>query len=717
MLKNINNSQRKKLPFYMWAIGLGIGSLLTVSEANAKYTLEEVVVTATKKASAESAQDVGIAITAVSGDAIENRFFKDLTDVANLAPNVQMAAAGTTPGTPSFFIRGMGLFSSIPSDEPAVGIIQDGIYLGVTAGSLTNLFDVESVEVLRGPQGTLFGRNVTGGAVVVNNRRPTEDTSGRISARVGSNGLYQLNGAIGGSLNDAQNVLGKITLGTQSNGDYFDNIAGPDRGEADAFYVRPIITIKPNDDLEITFIGEYNDFEGDGVVSAAQTQPNGLVLKDHQVSMNFDNQAEYQVKHLIADVDWEIGPGNLRVISGWRDVLVKGQIDADGTAVSFFHSAAPWVIDQEQLSTEVRYAMPLSDTAELTLGLYYFEQEIIYSESRDILDGAVLVGGGGVIDHNSLGAFAQTSVDLTDTLNLTVGARYTSEDKDAKIGSFGSCDAAGKNCNYDFKDGDSWSSVSGHVALKWAFMDDAHMYTSWTRSFRSGGYNLRNAQPSLPGPYDDEQVDAYEIGLKSDWLDKNLRLNIAAFYNEYSDLQRTIAFSDPALGSRQEKRNVADAVIQGFEIELTSFFSEDFRMELAYGYTNAEFKKSHANTPGISSLDFTTVDFANVPEVNGNITLAYNLPLAEGSLEFMSSTTYTDEQFSSDDNEISIDAYTVTDLSGTYTFPNQNLRLAAYIKNATDEAYSYFATPVGSYKVNWSLGLPRNYGLELSYSF
>lgn len=716
MNKN-NNYKKRTTPYHIRVIGIGLGSLLAISEANAKYTLEEVTVTATKKATTEKSQDVGIAITAISGDSIENRFFKNLTDVANLAPNVQMAAAGTTPGTPSFFIRGMGLFSSIPSDEPAVGIIQDGIYLGVTSGSLTNLFDVEAVEVLRGPQGTLFGRNVTGGAVVVNSRRPTEETSGRIAARIGSNGLYQLDGAIGGALNDNNTVLGKITLGTQSNGDYFDNIAGPDRGESDAFYVRPMLTFKPSEAMNITIIGEYNDFDGDGVVSSAQNQPNGLTLKDHQVSMNYDNKSEYRVKHLITDVDWSVGPGTLRIISGWRDVLVKGQIDADGTSVSFFHSADPWIVNQEQLSTEIRYAMPISDNTDLTFGLYYFEQDIDYSESRDILNGLSLVGGGGVINHNSQAAFVQATTNLTDKLSLTVGTRYSHEEKEAEIGSFGLCDPSGKNCNYDFQDTENWSSVSGHVGLKWAFSDDAHLYTSWTRSFRSGGYNLRNAQPSSPGPYDDEQVDAYELGLKSDLFDKSLRLNVAVFYNEYSDLQRTIAFSDPNLGSRQEKRNVADAVIQGVEIEVTSFITDNFRVEFSYGYTDAEFKKFTANTPGVSTLDFTTVEFANVPEINGNLTLAYNLQLAEGNMEFMSSTTYTDEQFSSDDNKVSIDSYTVTDISGAYIFPNQKLKLAAYIKNATDEEYSYFATPVGPYKVNWSLGLPRTYGVEMSYSF
>lgn len=714
-MKNPTHPTRRKTVLYTAL--LAFNAVIGAEASHAKYAMEEVVVTATKKASGELAQDVGIAVTAVSGDTIENRFMSDLTDVGNLAPNVQMSAAGTTPGTPSFFIRGMGIFSSIPSDEPAVGIIQDGIYLGVNSGSLTSLFDVESVEVLRGPQGTLFGRNVTGGAVVVNSRRPTEETSGRVAARIGSDGLYKVDGTIGGALNNENSVLGKVTMGYKSNDDYFDNLAGPDRGEGDAFYLRPILTFQPSDDLNITVIGEYNEFDGDGVVSAAQNQPNGLVLGDHEVSMDFDNQAEYETKHLIADVDWHVGPGDLRFIAGWRDTLVKGEIDADGTAEPFFRSANPWVVDQDQISAEVRYAMPVGDKSNVTTGLYYFDQDISYAEGRNILEGAVLVGGGGIIEHSSFGAFVQSEIYLTETLSLTLGTRYSLEDKEAKIGSFGFCDIAGENCTYDFEDSHDWDSLSGHLALKWAFREDAHVYTSWTRSFRSGGYNLRNTQPALPGPYDDEQIDAYEIGLKSDWLDNRVRLNVAVFYNEYSDLQRTIAVSDPNFGSRQEKRNVADAVIQGMEIELTTFLSDNFRVDMSYGFTDAEFKKSSAGGIGDAGLDYTTVDFANVPETNGNVTLAYNIPLESGSVELITSTTYTDEQFSSDDNEIVIDSYTVSDFTAAYLFPGEKLRLSAYVKNITDEAYSYFGTPVGAYKVNWVLGLPRTYGLEISYSY
>ena len=307
---------------------LHASELENAEDSSGGETIEKIVVSARKKAGTESIQEVPMAITAVSGDVIDKRFFADLTDVANIAPNVNLSPAGTTPGTANFFIRGMGVFGSIPSDETSVGVIQDGLYLGVNSGALTTLFDIESVEVLRGPQGTLFGRNVTGGAVVVNSRRPTEDTRAKVRARVGNYGQKSVDVAVGGALSADDNWLGRLVVGTQSNDDYFDNVNPnvPDRGEAETHFVRPSLTYVANEDLSITLIGEYNKFKGDGVISKNVSLLD--TLKDHEVDSDIDNKAEYTVKHLITDVDWTVGEGNIRVIAGWETLIDMVRTDS-----------------------------------------------------------------------------------------------------------------------------------------------------------------------------------------------------------------------------------------------------------------------------------------------------------------------------------------------------------------------------------------------------
>jgi iron complex outermembrane receptor protein len=690
---------------------LSIATLLVVQASYAQPILEEVVVTARKKASGEAVQDVPIAITAVSGDIIENRLFMDLTDVGSIAPNVQLSAVGTLPGTANFFIRGMGVFGSIPSDESAVGVFLDGIYLGVNSGAVTNLFDVESVEILRGPQGTLFGRNVTGGAVSVKSGRPTEEFEGKARVGAGNESQGWVDLALGGRL--SEKWLGKVAAGYRTNGDYFDNTTGPDRGEASSFYVRPTAVYNATDDLSVTFIGQYEEFDGDGVISKNVALTD--VLDDHQLATDLDGEAEYDVKHLIADVDWNVGDkGNVRIIAGWRETFTGAELDGDGQpkAVPKVHSNAPWAVYQEQTSLELRYNTPIMESSDLTVGVYYLDQDVTYEESRLLNLGYEtdkVVGAGAELDHSSWAIFGQSDIGLSEVLTLIVGARYTSEEKSAEIGSFGFCDDFGSNCDFDFVDDDGWSFVSGNTTLKWDMSDNSQSYVGWTRSFRSGGYNLRNTLPASPGPYDEEQVDAFEIGVKSDLLDGRMRVNAAIFHNEYSDLQRTIIIDDPNTGIRQEKANAADATIQGLEIELNAIITDSFRIDLSAGFIDAEYDSFKGGDP--------SNDLPNVPETNGNITLLYSHALGDGEIEARGAATYTDSQYGDVANspEIQLDSYTVVDGSLSYTFPGQSLRISLWGKNLTDEEYTNFA--LSGLNALWAIAPPRRYGVELNYAF
>lgn len=683
------------------------------SPKNSNTEFEVITVSARKKGSAESAQKVPIAVTAMNGEIIERRFVKDLTDVGNIAPNVKLTPVGSLPGTAGFFIRGMGVFSSIPSDESAVGVIVDGVYLGVNAGSLTNLFDVDAVEILRGPQGTLFGRNVTGGAVVVKNRRPSEELDFKVRARVGTDGERSVDFASGNTLSEG--ILGRVAAGYQTNGDYFENVAGPNRGEATSRYIRPSITFKPNENLDITFIAEYSDFEGDGVVSRNANSDLTGPLDDHQVISDLDSQAEYEIKQLISDVDWKLGDGTVKLIASWRSAEVGAELDADGTNLANFkvHSNDPWFIDQEQTSLELRYFTPIGEDAEITVGAFYFTQNIDYSESRTINTPAtpdfdIYQGAGGILDHSSWALFAQGDISLADSLTLTLGSRYTYEEKDADVASFGSCDDFGKNCDYDFSDKDDWSFISAYTGLEWAIAKDINAYTSWTRSFRSGGYNLRNTLPNSPGPYDEEQLDAYEIGFKTEWPEYAIRFNSSLFHNDYADLQRTIQTSGSS-GVIQTKLNAADATINGLELEFSILLLDGLRIDLSGGLLDAEYDRFEGGDVNLK--------LPNVPEKSANISITYNVFVGDAELEGRWSTTYTSSQAGDVANTaaIDLDAYTFSDASLAYLLPSGNTRVSLYVKNVTDEEYVNFA--LGGLNTYWGLSKPRQVGIEVSYQY
>lgn len=281
---------------------------------SAAKALEEVVITARKRGVAEKLQDVPVSASAINAAQIEAMFAEDLTDVGKTAPNVVLTPNGNFPSTANFFIRGMGLFSSIPSDEPAVGIFSDGMYLGVNLGANTDFFDLESIEILRGPQGTLFGRNVTGGAVVLRSARPTEELHYKVRGTLGNFDRRDLAVSIGGALDSDAKWLGKVAASYRNQDGFWDNIAVPgDRvGEMEVGTIKPIIVFQPSDNFQVTLITEYGKESSEGLQSRSLPyQFNPKKTMGHDQPADFDTEW----KNAIIEANWSVGPGELTSIS------------------------------------------------------------------------------------------------------------------------------------------------------------------------------------------------------------------------------------------------------------------------------------------------------------------------------------------------------------------------------------------------------------------
>ena len=530
--------------------------------------LEEVVTTASKKGVAEAAQDVAGAVSVLAGARLDALHFDDIEDLGYALPNVAFDGIGTGKGIANFSIRGMGVAGSIPSIDPTVGVFADGMYLGVNYGVIMDMLDLEAVEVLRGPQGLLFGRNVIGGAVLLRSRRPSGEPSAYASVRRATGPETRVAAATERSFADGA-LDARLAVGYRNDDGWFDNDApgGGPMGAEMAWAVRPILTFRLAEDLDITVILERGDSDGDGPASQNRHRFTGF---DFAIDEPGFSRVDW--RHIVIEAERRLGRGRIVNVFGARGVGHESLADIDSTTRPVFHLWA--LTDQQQVSNELRYSGRLRENVEVTLGGYAFGQKIRYRERR-VIRGAWGSPFGGDQRHGTAGVFANVDFHPGERWTISAGARYTVESKAVEIATAGTagCDAGSGRCVYDFEDGDTWRNVTPRFAVQRWFGNHTQVYAEYTRGFRSGGYNLRNTSPTAsPGPFDEEEQDAVEIGLKTELA--RLRVNLAAFRSQVRGLQRQVTRRDVAAGAIQVTANTADATIDGIEAEAIAALGE-----------------------------------------------------------------------------------------------------------------------------------------------
>jgi outer membrane receptor protein involved in Fe transport len=717
---------KKRIRLFNCVLGAALSlvawqALAADGEGLQRLLIEEILVTAQKKQKAESLQDVPVSISAFSEAQLENAFVVNLTDIGRMVPNVTLDPSGTFAASTAFFIRGMGISSSTPTD-PAVGIFQDGMYMGLSIGALTDTFDLESVEVLRGPQGTLFGRNVTGGAVLLRSARPTGEFGFKAQITAGDYGQADASVAVEGALTDT--LAAKIAILSKNHDGYFDNL-GPSSseiGSEESLTIRPMLEWRPTDALTVSLITEFGDVEADGVAAKLLDDKIGffdtpLPTGEFDLAQDYPATADIEWTNVIGDVVWELGSGTLTTILTYRDITARSGSDLDGSADSVFLLSNVSGADQDQQSFEMTYATLIGDSVELTSGLYYFQQDLSYQEGRNNFGTTTLAGAGkGVMDHTTAGFFSQADIALSDTWTLIIGGRYTTEDKDVRVANLGQCDVNANNCNFAFTDKKSWNNFMPKVGVSWKPADQLQFYGSWSQGVRSGGYDLRNSVGD-PGPYEEETVDSFEVGMKSDWLDNTMRLNVALFQNEYSDLQRA-TLNDQA---QQHTLNAAEAVIRGAEIELIVVPTSYFSINAGVGYTDAYFKSfDNFDLTGDSVADpvlAKKLDLNHVPKLTAYLNANYDWSLGDaGLISFRAGYSYRDKQAGNDANTFYIDAYGLYDASVTYQSDDGRYKLSLFGKNLSNEFYTTQGIDISVFRVEY-VAPPRTYGVKFDYLY
>ncbi|WP_271439878.1 TonB-dependent receptor [Pontixanthobacter luteolus] len=681
--------------------------------ASALDSFDVIVVTGTKTKDAEDVQDAPVAITAFNAESLEALKVRDVQSLTYSAPNVSLDQVGTSRGTANFSIRGLGINSSIPSIDPTVGVFVDGVYLGFNGGVVFDLFDLDSVEILRGPQGVLFGRNVTGGAVLLNTGNPTEEFQGKFRAAVdgpfvdgGRGGAnYTVSGVVSGPIVE-DTLLFKLGAYYNKDEGYFTNLFNnTNHGAAETKIFRGALEGRFGD---LTLTGKLDYFESDGDGPSGQNR--GLFSRD-TFDMSIDEEGFYANEIWTGSLtaELEVGPGTLTNIFGYREYSAVTQGDIDSLPIFGFHSGTE--TEQEQISNELRYAMSF-DGLELTVGGFYFDQSIAYTETRDLPPLSPLTFyGGGQQDHEVIGAFAQGQFYLTDALSVIAGLRWSREEKDAGVTYVrprpacsvvdGTCPTTGTNPfipteNNGFTDNESWSNWSPKIGLQYEF-DNSQLYAHWTRGYRSGGYNFRitNATvfenvvvPATGGnfAFDEERVDNYEIGGKFQTFDRALTLNAAAYITKISDMQREVNQSSATAGVSQFILNTADATIFGVEAEARMRVSDSLLFTANIGIINAEYDSVAFDISGDGVIDGNdlALKLPRVPDMTWGVGAIHELDLGSSSVVSRVNLQYRDEFAYTDNNFGYIQDMTSLDANVTWNTPIDGLAFSVYGKNLLD---------------------------------
>ncbi|PNS08469.1 TonB-dependent receptor [Solilutibacter silvestris] len=656
--------------------------------------LGKIVVTSATKRGPRNVQDVPFAVTSLGKAQLDELNFQNLSSLSYTMPNVQLDDVGTMPGYANFSIRGLGINSSIPSIDPTVGIFVDGVYMGISAGMVFDNFDLQNVEILRGPQGVLFGRNVTGGAVLINTRKPTDQF--HFDARLGvETGLKTtLDATVRGPL--AKGLLdGKLAVyDSHDNGWFTNKFDNRKMGGGDVRLVRGALLFTPTEAFDTTLRVERGVDNGNGPA----IQNPALFSSD---TFDFSNNAktfyDSSWNQVFTDSNLKVpfGHGVITNVFGWRQYKSHSLVDIDGTPNSAFHARTR--VDQAQWSDELRYAGTFGKV-DVTAGYFWFKQHVLYQEER-VLDvtppydanppNAILVGGGDG-DFRSWGAFLAADWHVSDAFILNFGARYSNETKDADVSRIrpggGSIDA--QTLNPDFPGlSKTWTDVSPKVGFQWKPGAHTHLYGFWTKGFRSGGYNFRHTVLTIPVmAFDAEEQRTTELGLKQEIPALDGFVNVALFRNKIKNIQRESNDPSAGTGVQQIIRNVGDVTVQGVEAEAQIKLGAGFSLAGQVGYTHNKYDKLLTDISGdgiVDAKDYALKLPRAAPWTYG-LSLLHDLRIGSGKLSSRISYNHRDAEYYSDNNVGVLNKSNQLDVNFTYT-PNRNWAFSLYGRNLLNQ--------------------------------
>lgn len=678
---------------------------LAIAEEDEQITLEEVTVTARRRA--ESLQSVPVAVTAFTSESLSKLGATDLTFLAESTPNTTLKVSRGTNSTITAFIRGVGQQDPVAGFEAGVGIYLDDVYLNRPQGAVLEIYDVERIEVLRGPQGTLYGRNTVGGAVKYVTRRLGDEPEFRVRASGGTYGQADILASASVPVTEGFVLGGSVAYFSRDGfGKNLNN--GKEHYNKDIFAGRLTAEFTPSDNLFIRITGDYSkdtSNEKSGYRLTVSSPANGSAPILDNV---FDTRAgikgpqEVIQKGVSATVEWNVNEAvTLKSITAYREDMTESPIDFDSLPNNSFDVPVVYRNDQTSQEFQVLYD---GEALHGILGFYYMD-----ANAFDEFD--VVLGNLGVtsytfgdVNTKTWSLFGEVNYDMTETVTLTVGGRYTSDKRSAEVKrqlflglgspSFGNESAFLLRETANFNESRTFTKFTPKVSLQWQPNDDLNLYASYSQGFKGGGFDPRGDNRAKEG-FLPEIVDSFELGLKSTFANGRVITNIATFFSKYSDIQipGSVAIDNNGDGIDDDfigtVTNAGKGDIWGVEFEGTALLSDKLTANANVGYINAEYKEWLVQGVNVANDRV----FQNTPEWSLYFALNYEEDMTlfgdEGVINLIGSMSYKSKTyiFETPIPLLDQDGYALINASIVWTSEDGGVQIGLHGKNLTNKKY------------------------------
>jgi iron complex outermembrane receptor protein len=726
--------------------------------------LEDIVVTARRVR--ESLQDTPVAVTAFSSAAIDRKFATDIRALAGDVPNVVIT---NVPGfnAASIGIRGQSTGDIILTFEPAVGVVVDDFVLAHVQTQLFDLFDIDRIEVLRGPQGTLFGKNTVGGVVNVITKRPEKTFGAEMRLGYSSFNTKDVKAAI--NLPLADNLFFRVAGSFQESDGYYrltktNNVdfipmdvpaRGQRWGGTRYFSGRAKLLWEPGPDTNVLFTYEMLRDRGDSPPSVNES-PAGFLfdvlgfpgiqttgaspfdtgttlcrgnanaptcpgtLNGHRINVD---GGYVRVEHNMQDI------GSLTVVGGYRKV--KSSLPSDYTGESAYLFVSTRDDTRDQYSLEARFSSDFSDKLKFTVGSMYWGQKLDANATSFLGFLRFLGDPTALTDPNistadykvdSYAAFGEAEYKVSDPFSVFLGGRYTKEKKTFSVRPQVRRSIVQGGFWPEYSDKASFSKPTFRAGYRWEITDGVNNYFTYSQGYKSGGYNEQAMSATSALPFREETADSFEFGLKTETADRRLRFNVAAFYVKYDDLQRdaVVPFIDPITGlPGQETRttNAGKAEVYGLELEASAVPVDGLTLGASLGYQKAKYLEFFTDVNGDGTNDdASNLKLRNVPKWTANATANYAFPPTDwGQVSLNADVNYQAQYESVTLNApfTQGEARTLVGASIQWSDPTERYRVSVFTRNLLDETYRVSANSVAGLFNFTNYAPPRSFGIEL----